>query len=86
MTKSDTYRLARNFGTESNRSFAVLKTIGGAYQAGTHRHGIFPGDRGKEKNAEIIRISLAGSFALKRDFNGVRAVAPLSQRQERTRP
>jgi hypothetical protein len=28
MTKSDMYRLARNFGTESRRSFAVLKKIG----------------------------------------------------------
>jgi hypothetical protein len=27
MTKSDMYRLARNFGTKSSRSFAVVKTI-----------------------------------------------------------
>jgi hypothetical protein len=31
MTKSDVYRLARSFGSESNRSFAVLKKVGGAH-------------------------------------------------------
>jgi hypothetical protein len=31
MTKSDVYRLARSFGTESNRSFAILKKIGSAH-------------------------------------------------------